>query len=562
MADYITDPDLLAQLNSGQDKKYVTDKLLLASLEGKQEQPSFLSRMGRGMLDPIEGGAQLLERGAKSLFPDSVAKVNQFNNYLADKTGLVGRLPEGGVDQLAQDNEKKYQESRGADAGFDGARLLGNIASPANLAIAVKAPAAAVSAGLGLKTALGAATGAASSVLNPVYGDDKDFWKEKAKQAAIGGGTGGILPALGQGLSRVISPNATRNPNLQLLKEEGVTPTIGQTLGGRWNALEEKMQSLPIVGDMITNARKGANSEFETAAFNRALKPIGQELPKGLNGRDALIHTENVLKDSYENVLGKIGALRPDQQFNTKVADLQTMVNKLVMPKAEKAKFSSALNDVNSSIENGAMTSDAFKALESSLGSDASKLGRSTNIYEGKLAPAVKQLQAELREMLQRQAGGNADELKQVNAGWANFKRVQNAGAKIGAEEGNFNPAQFQNAVRTMDKSKDKAMFARGNALGQDLGDAGKAVLGSKVPDSGTAGRLLMGGGAILSGSINPAIPAGLIAGAGMYTKPVQGLLNSAVTSRPQSAQEVAELVKQLSTSSTPFLANLLNYQR
>ena len=41
------------------------------------------------------------------------------------------------------------------------------------------------------------------------------------------------------------------------------------------------------------------------------------------------------------------------------------MVNKLVMPKAEKAKFASALNDVEESINNnGFMTSDAYKAIE------------------------------------------------------------------------------------------------------------------------------------------------------------------------------------------------------
>ncbi len=72
----------------------------------------------------------------------------------------------------------------------------------------------------------------------------------------------------------------------------------------------------------------------------------------------------------------------------------------------------------------------------------------------------------------------------------------------------------------------------------------------------------MMGGGALGSYLINPAIPAGLLAGAGMYTKPVQGLINSAVTSRPQNAKEIAELMKQLSASSSPFLANLLNYQR
>lgn len=42
-----------------------------------------------------------------------------------------------------------------------------------------------------------------------------------------------------------------------------------------------------------------------------------------------------------------------------------------------------------------------------------------------------------------------------------------------------------------MDRSKDKRAFSEGDALMQDLTAAGKAVLPSKVPDSGTAGRLM-----------------------------------------------------------------------
>lgn len=231
------------------------------------------------------------------------------------------------------------------------------------------------------------------------------------------------------------------------------------------------------------------------------------------------------------------------------------MVNKLVMPKAEKAKFASALNDVKQSIDgNGVITSDAFKQLESSLGQDAQKLSSSTNIYEGKVAPAVKQLQAELRDMLKRQAGDKADELKAVNAGWANFKRVQNAAGKIGADEGKFNPAQLQSAVRVMDKSKDKAAFARGNALMQDLGDAGKTVLGSKVPNSGTTDRLLYGGGAatVAAGMVNPYYGAALLGGASLYTQPAQKLFNMLITKRPDSAAQFAELLRKNSNYLLP----------
>lgn len=527
------------------------------AVTARAEPISRTDKFVRGLRDPIDGGAQLLT----NILPEGLVKAgNRANNWLADKTGLVGRLPEGGVDQQVRDTEKQYQASRTAagESGIDGYRLAGNVFNPANLALASKIPAAASLAG---RVGMGAASGAAFGAITPV--GEGDFASEKMKQMAAGGITGGALPAVTAGLSRIVSPNASKNANLKLLRDEGVRPTIGQALGGVANKVEERLQSVPLMGDMISRARSGANDQFEAAAFNRALKPIGQKLPPGISGRDAIVHTENVLKAKYDDVLANIGAIKPDQQFNTKLGDLQKMVNGLVMPKAEKAKFAAAVSDLKQSLDkNGVMTSDAYKALESSLGTDARKLGQSTNIYEGKLAPAVKQLQSELKDMLQRQAGPLADDLKATNAGWANFKRVQNAAAKVGAEDGNFTPAQFANAVRAMDKSKDKGAFARGSALGQDLGDAGKSVLGSKVPNSGTPERMFLGGGALLSGAVEPIIPTTLATGAALYTKPVQNALVSAASSRPQSAEAVAEIMRRnaryLSAAAAPLGLGIL----
>jgi hypothetical protein len=495
----------------------------------------------KGMRDPIDAGAQLLTE----MLPSSVVNAgNRLNNFIADKTGLVGRLPEGGVSRQINEQEQAYQAQRTAngESGLDGYRLLGNIASPVNLSLASKLPQAATLAG---KVGTGILGGSAlTAATQPVVGGG-NFWEEKGKQAAIGGVTGGLTPALVGGAARIVSPKASVNPNIQTLRKEGVNPTIGQTLGGWANKLEERMQSVPIMGDMISSARGKANSQFETAAFNKALKPIGLKLPEGLSGRDALNFTEGVLKDNYDQVLGKIGAITPDEQFSTKLASLESMVNKKMMPKAEKAKFAAAISDIRESMPDGVLTSEAFKELESSLGAQSRQLGSSTNVYEGKLAPAVKQLQAELRDMLKRQAGVHADELQKANAGWANFKRVQRASAALGADDGSFTPAQFQNAVKAMDKSRDKGAFARGSALGQDLGDAGKSVLTGKVPNSGTAERLIYGGGALATGAVNPAIPAGLLGGAALYTQPSQRFLTSLVAKRPERAAELAEFIRQ-----------------
>jgi len=301
---------------------------------------------------------------------------------------------------------------------------------------------------------------------------------------------------------------------------------------------------------MISVARGKAAEGVQTAAYNRALTPIGDKLPKGMKGRDAVTYTADKLSQKYDEVLNKIGAITPDEQFTQSVDDLTKMVDVLKVPKAEKAKFALALDDVRNSIdENGVLTSEAYKTLESSLGADFRKLASSQSVTESRIAPAVKQLQQNLKDMLQRQAGSNADELQKANKAYANFKRVQNAAGKSGAIEGEFTPAQLGQAVRAMDKSKDKGQYAKGNALMQDLSDAARAVVGDKVPNSGTAERLLYGGGGLASGLLNPAIPMALAGGATAYTSPVQNALVSLVTKRPEFAKALASEVNRLGSS-------------
>lgn len=59
----------------------------------------------KGAVDPIEGGAQLLTH----ILPQGVVDAgNSFNNWLADKTGLVAKLPQGGLDQQIKQDEATY----------------------------------------------------------------------------------------------------------------------------------------------------------------------------------------------------------------------------------------------------------------------------------------------------------------------------------------------------------------------------------------------------------------------------------------------------------------------
>jgi hypothetical protein len=220
-------------------------------------------------------------------------------------------------------------------------------------------------------------------------------------------------------------------------------------------------------------------------------------------------------------------------------------------PNAGKAFARILQNDVLGKFKGQqTLTGQTMKAIESDLGQKIAQFGASTDADQRLVADALREVQSSLRSLVQRNNPAYADELKAINSGWANFKRLERAAGYVGAEDGAFSPANLQSAVKALDRSKDRGRFARGDALMQDLSDAGKSVLGAKVPNSGTADRL-MNAGALGSGLVNPMIPLGLLAGAGSYSAPVQRALVAGVSSRPPAAQSIAELLNK----SSPMLA-------
>lgn len=520
---------------------------------------SRMERVTQGLVDPISGGAQLLT----NLLPDSVVKAgNTANNWLADNTGMVARLPQGGVDQQVRDNEAQYKDRRAAsgETGFDGYRAIGNVLSPANLGLARVLP---VGATLPAKIGIGAAGGAGSAALAPVTSGD--FASEKAKQMGVGGAFGAATAPLVHAVSRVVSPNASTSQNLQVLRNEGVRPTIGQSLGGWANRVEEKLQSVPIMGDAITAARQRSGADLNRAAANRALAPIGRELPNNLNGNDAVLFVRRAMNDAYDDVLPQM-RVQQDAPFQQAVNSLRRMVDGgAISPNARGSFQRFVNNEVNPMFQGQqAMTGETFKRLQSKVTEQIQRTGASTDADQRLLADAYRELGDQLNQLTIRGNPQIAPQLQAINRGYANFKRLQRASSSVSAEDGVFTPAMLHSAVKATDRSKDKARFSEGNALMQDLSAPGKALLNNKVPNSGTVDRLLLGGGAVGAGLLNPWIPAGLAGGAVLYTPPAQALLRGLVSARPGFAEPVGQALQRSATGLVPATSQvglgLLNY--
>jgi hypothetical protein len=337
------------------------------------------------------------------------------------------------------------------------------------------------------------------------------------------------------------------SPQIQSLMKEGITPTVGQILGGGYKRAEEGLTSIPVLGDFIKNAQNRTMQNVNTAAFNRALNPIGESLPKGVVGREAVEFASDKLNDAYNNLLPKITVLQ-DTPFQTEISNLKKMVNGGAIEKSNKDFFNKWLNDnvLGKFQGQNAITGETLKGIQSDLRTKINDMAASTNNDERVIANALKETQKQLRELVVRSNPQYAKELKAIDTGYANFKRVERAAAGVGAEEGLFSPAQLQSAVKALDKSKDKSKFAKGEALMQDLSESAKTALGNKVPDSGTPFRSILaaiagGVGASAAGFPEVASALSVLAASPLlYSKAGQNALATLMTKRPDFANALA----------------------
>lgn len=504
-----------------------------------------------------------LERGARGIamgVNDPRDALNQLVTRAGAAVGVPGaeRASAFWDRDIKARNEVYQQDARGGQSDFDFGRLTGNMIGTSPLSAAMPAPTNFARALVG-----GAASGGLFGGLQPVVSGD--FMTEKAKQVGTGAAAGAVMAPLTYGLSRMISP--TSSPEVRALRAEGVTPTPGQMLGGGFKSAEEKLTSVPILGASIKAGQARAIGEMNDAAVQRALTPVGERLPKGATGYEAIEFARKTLGSKYDDALSAIGPIKLDREFS---ADLRTIYGQLsTLPKDKADQFARILEtEIAKRGRDGVLTPEAIKAAESEIGRQARGYMRAQDFDVQKLGEALDMAQDKLREMIARQApSGAAENLQKVNAGYAAFKRVQRAASYVGADDGVFNPNQLTQAVRALDRTKDHRAFSEGTALMQDLSSASKKVLANKIPNSGTVDRGL---GALAfmtplvdAGAVSGPLLGSALGGSLMYTPVGQRAMAGLLASRPQGAEALADTVRRLGLPAgmalTPALQGLLS---
>jgi len=508
------------------------------------EQPGMLESvgagLGRGVQETVLGGQQLAGHLLQSLGFNNAGQwlINDANNGL-----------QTGAQQIAP-----YQNAHPIATGA--AQIGGSIAS--TLPLAAVMPTAATLGGMAVQ---GAGLGALTGAISPVDPNAQSYEQAKAQQVGLGALTGGVLSPVAGAIGRVISPNVS--PDVQALLNRGVTPTPGQISGGILQSLENKLTSVPVLGEMITNAQQRAVQDFNRATYNDALAPIGQSIPADVaTGSDAVNYIKNEIGKVYQSIEPK-ATFVADQNFSNDVDAIRNQLSQ-----AAPATLSQFDNIVKNQVANKVSGGVPFGANDIPVGGtmNGSQWGDTRSMIgnlsrkqiignadpdKWALSDALDDLNGAVNDAVGRASPSDVlTDLQRANAGWANYKQIEKSAGSVGASNnGNvFSPAQFTSAVRAGSTSSQRAT---NTGLNADLGQSAQSVLGSKYPDSGTAGRgllaLLTSGGLGAGLATAPGSTLATLGGIGVgslpYTQLGQRIAASAMTARPQLAQPVGQAV-------------------
>ncbi len=426
-----------------------------------------------------------------------------------------------------------------------GAAVAGGMLNPVTNAL----PAAQTMGGSILQGAgIGGAYGAGGAVGNSK--DAGDF----LTQTATGAGTGAAFGAATHGLANVLR-GATRDPDAQLLADEGVPLTMGQSMGGTAKTLEDASTHIPMLGNAIKGRQADAIKAFNGAAYNRVLEPLGISYDSNAApiGNDGIDYIGKAIGKAYDQAFDGATVMKSpavldgidtatDEAANLlpkdKVSQIQANINRLVTSKFDE---NGLLNSQDLA------TAKNFFAEQSRAGANASLEDRAAAKAYGNVVDALKSGIAETDPQ-------RGDLLNAADSAYMRFVRVSNAASSnaASAKGGIFTPSQLGAALRAADNSVRKGDFARGVAPMQDLAQAGQRVLPSTVPDSGTAlrGLLELGAGGAITHEISPSAAiagAGLIgSGTALYSNPGQSLARALLYGAPASRKAMAAGVQKL----------------
>lgn len=449
-----------------------------ASWERLPKDRTFLKGVEQGVGDVVVGATQLGAHALPSAIvsPEATAAVDR---AVADRERTIqaSRPDQYQIQQQTDDQGRASHVAVPAGKGFDLPRTLGNVAATAPLAVTPPVVSATISA-----------------ATMPIA-KEGNFWRDKLVQTGTAAAVGGLTQAAGA----LVSPQM--RPQARALLDEGVSLTPGQMAGQTAKRIEDKASSIPIVGETISAAQRKSIEEFNRATIDRTLAPIGGRLPKGASaGYEAVAEAADQIGAAYNKVLPRV-RLKADPQLATDIQSLGGLTS--YMPPDQSRQFLGVLQDrVVNRLAGGTLDGETVQQIRSELRNFGRQYMSSPDAAQRQLGDAIRTLDMHLGDAVVRQNPTLAPQLRSIDQAYAMLVRVEGAASRRVTSEGIFTPGDLLGAIKQTDVSPRHRNFARGDALMQEWAQGAQNVLGSRYPDSGTAGRFMT------------ATPQGLIAGA------------------------------------------------
>jgi hypothetical protein len=312
-----------------------------------------------------------------------------------------------------------------------------------------------------------------------------------------------------------------------VLKEAGVQPTVGQALGGIADTAEQKMASVPLIGDAVRHARRRAAGELREAAFGEAGDVVGEVVEEtGAEGIQAL---QRLSSEAYDDLTNFLPEMEVTTQFAGSFDNIIKEAGEAAYDTPSLKAGKKFIDDyIKPKVDSGKLMPDEIKELDSML---------KQRITKAKSEDA-KEIFGDIRKQLMGEAAEQSPEFSAQLAKADELYAKKSILEKATQNGDDFTPKQLDNAVKANDKAygggRNATNYVAGRGPLRELSKAGREVLGDTVPDSGTAGRVLLGGAALggggaLTGMYAPFLAAAAASGAGstrLGQKGIIGLLD------------------------------------
>jgi len=531
MAIYVQVGNDVVEFPDGMSDEQIAQAISGSMPQAKAPSSGFLM----GLKDPITAGAQMLPRALAGITSLGGTTPNPVSQYFSEEAKRL--------DEMAKAEEQAYQAQReqAGESGFDMARLGGNILNPASLVPAARVAQLARARGVST-VGQAAAGGAVSGAMQPAVGEGT-FGEQKTEQVALGAVTGPIGEKVVAGAGRVLNPLVSKAE--QTMRDLGITPTTGQTLGGQFKTIEEFSQNLPLIGSSIENARQRVLFDFNKGVINKALQKVNDKLPADVVGRDAIAYASDEVSKKYDDVLSKMSF---DLDFATTSNILGALSKAKSLDSNQRTQITETLNDiVFGKFAGQKIDGQTYKGIESDLRKKASNYANSSTASEREIGEALTDVLGAIKKELYFQNPKQTSKLRRIDSAYGDLSVINVAAANSGADNGVFTPKQFNTAVRQQDQTRRKTSFAKGRAKGQEVSDAAVQVLGDTARSTleGRIAASTVGGLGLLS-QPQVAIPAvGLIPPA--YSPTGQAAIDMLLRQRPELFRQMGGMLSQQS---------------